>query len=96
MRLDAVSGADLEAIVLDAYHLAVDTARRHGGLGRRMMAEAERWLRERGAVKVNLMVRNDNAAALGFYERLGYRDAQTTVLARWLDDPAPSDLPAGS
>ena len=41
-----------------------------------------------GAVKINLMVRHGNAAALGFYERLGYEDAETTVLARWLDDPA--------
>jgi ribosomal protein S18 acetylase RimI-like enzyme len=72
------------------YYLAVDPARRHDGLGRRMMAEAERWLRERGTVKLNVMVRDDNAPALGFYERLGYRDAQTTVLARWLHDPPPA------
>ncbi len=70
------------------YYLAVDPARRGGGVGRRMMREAERWLLERGAVKINLMVRHGNAAALGFYERLGYEDAETTVLARWLDDPA--------
>jgi ribosomal protein S18 acetylase RimI-like enzyme len=69
------------------YYLAVDPDRHDGGLGRRMMAEAERWLRERGVVKVNLMVRRDNDAARGFYERLGYRDAETTVLARWLRDP---------
>ena len=70
------------------YYLAVDPARRGDGVGRRMMREAERWLLERGAVKINVMVRHDNAAALGFYERLGYEDAETTVLARWLDDPA--------
>ena len=70
------------------YYLAVDPARRGSGVGRRMMREAERWLLERGAVKINLMVRHDNAAALGFYERLGYEDAEATVLARWLDDPA--------
>lgn len=67
------------------YYVAVDPARRSGGVGRRMAEEAERWLRARGVVKVNLMVRHDNAAALGFYEHLGYEDQQTTVLARWLE-----------
>ena len=37
-----------------------------------MMAAAEDWLRARGAPKLNLMVREDNAAAAAFYERLGY------------------------
>ena len=49
-----------------------------------MMAEAERWLRAHGVVKVNLMVRHDNPEALAFYERLGFEDAHTTVLAKWL------------
>jgi ribosomal protein S18 acetylase RimI-like enzyme len=66
------------------YYLAVDASRRRGGLGRRMVEEAEAWLRDRGVVKVNLMVRHDNAAAVAFYERLAYEDQQTTVLARWL------------
>ena len=66
------------------YYLAVSPARRRSGLGRRMMTESERWLRAHGAVKVNLMVRDDNPDALGFYERLGYEDAHTTVLAKWL------------
>jgi ribosomal protein S18 acetylase RimI-like enzyme len=52
-----------------------------------MMQEAESWLRERGAVKLNLMVRNGNTEALGFYQQLGYEDAEVTVLARWLVDP---------
>ena len=66
------------------YYLAVSPARRRRGLGRRMMAESERWLRDHGAVKVNLMVRDDNPGALGFYQRIGYEDAHTTVLAKWL------------
>ena len=66
------------------YYLAVDPSVRRRGLGRRMVEEAEAWLRGRGVVKVNLMVRHDNAAAVSFYERLAYEDQQTTVLARWL------------
>ena len=70
------------------YYLAVSPSRRRAGLGRRMMSEAERWLRDRGAVKLNLMVRYTNADALGFYEQLGYQDAGVTVFARWLRDPS--------
>ena len=69
------------------YYLAVSPRRRGAGLGRRMVAEAERWLRDRGAVKVNLMVRHGNAEALDFYRHLGYAGADVTVLARWLREP---------
>lgn len=68
-----------------AYYLAVKPALRRRGLGRRMMQAAESWLRERGAVKLNLMVRDGNPEAIGFYQQLGYEDAGVTVLARWLD-----------
>lgn len=69
------------------YYLAVQPDERRRGLGRRMMREAELWLRERGAVKLNLMVRDSNPAALDFYQQLGYEDAGVTVFARWLVDP---------
>ncbi|MEK8225610.1 GNAT family acetyltransferase [Oerskovia sp. M15] len=38
--------------------------------------------RGRGARKVRLMVRTTNTPVLGFYERLGYTDAECTVLGR--------------
>jgi ribosomal protein S18 acetylase RimI-like enzyme len=69
------------------YYLAVEPSKRHRGLGRRMMQEAEDWLRARGAVKLNLMVRHSNIPALGFFQRLGYEDAEVTVVARWLAEP---------
>lgn len=69
------------------YYVAVDPARRGDGIGRAIVDAAEAWLRARDVAKVNLMVRHDNAAAVGFYEHLGYEDQQTTVLARWLDRP---------
>jgi ribosomal protein S18 acetylase RimI-like enzyme len=68
------------------YYLAVDPLKQRGGRGLRMMREAEQWLRDRGAVKLNLMVRHSNAAAMGFYDRLGYKDDEVTVLSRWLDE----------
>lgn len=69
------------------YYLAVKPANRRGGVGSRLMQEAESWLRERDVVKLNLMVRHSNAEALSFYQQLGYEDAEVTVLARWLVEP---------
>ena len=61
------------------YYLAVDESQRGTGLGKRMMAAAENWLRINGAVKVQLMVRSGNDLVLGFYEHLGYEDANVQV-----------------
>ncbi|TFC34053.1 GNAT family acetyltransferase [Cryobacterium sp. MDB1-18-2] len=66
------------------YYLAVDDTHRGTGLGRRLMVAAEDWLRERGVVKLQLMVRSANAAVLSFYDRLGYEDADVQVRAKWL------------
>ena len=67
------------------YYLAVAEDERGTGLGRGMMAAAETWLVERGAVKLQLMVRESNTAVTGFYDRLGYADADVRVLAKRLD-----------
>jgi ribosomal protein S18 acetylase RimI-like enzyme len=53
-------------------YLAVESSRRRGGLGRRLMAEAERLLREAGCPKINLQVRAANTAAIAFYRQLGF------------------------
>lgn len=67
------------------YYLAVRPDAQGRGVGRRLVAAAEQWLRARDCPKAQLMVRHDNAAALGFYERLGYDDAEVTVLGKRLD-----------
>lgn len=56
------------------YYVAVDPAHQRSGLGAAIMAAAEDWLRARGIWKLQLLVRGDNEAAHGFYQRLGYRD----------------------
>lgn len=66
------------------YYLAVAPAEQGKGFGADLMAGAEEWLRRRGALKVQLMVRHTNPGVLGFYEKLGYEDAETTVMGRWL------------
>ena len=66
------------------YYLAVEQNRRGTGLGRQLMSATENWLREHGAVKVQLMVRPTNEAVLGFYEHLGYEDADVQVRSKRL------------
>jgi ribosomal protein S18 acetylase RimI-like enzyme len=66
------------------YYLAVAPERRRAGLGRVMMDAAEAWLRAHGAPKIQLMVREDNEAALGFYEALGLERQSVITLGRFL------------
>ena len=62
------------------YYVATAPERRGGGLGRAVMAAAEAWLAGRGVWK--LLVREGNAGAKRFYERLGYRDARSACLQK--------------
>ena len=66
------------------YYLAVAPDRQRSGLGRALMAAAEDWLRERGAPKIQLMVREDNEAALAFYAKLGMERQKVVTLGRFL------------
>ncbi len=68
------------------YYVAVAPAHQRCGIGRLLMQSTERWLAERGVPKVQLMVRDTNAVAVGFYQRLGYDDTHTMVLGRWLEE----------
>jgi ribosomal protein S18 acetylase RimI-like enzyme len=73
------------------YYVSVDPDHRFKNYGRDIMAAAEDWLRARGIVKLQLMVRGDNAKVHAFYQSLGYYDQQRTTFAKWLDgrDPTP-------
>ena len=68
------------------YYLAVAPDARRGGMGRALMAAAEAWLRGRGAPKLQLMVRHDNAEALAFYAALGLQPQAVVTLGRFLTD----------
>ena len=70
------------------YYLAADPARQRAGIGRAPMNAAEDWLRARGVRKLELLVRNSNAAVVAFYQRLGYETEPVVVLSRWLDGTA--------
>ena len=53
-------------------YVAVDPDHRRKGLGREIIAEAERLLRQMGCPKTNLQVRTSNQGVIEFYRRLGY------------------------
>jgi ribosomal protein S18 acetylase RimI-like enzyme len=65
-------------------YLAVAESHRRHGLGRLLMAEAERLLIERGCPKLNLQIRSSNAAVIAFYARLGYAQDDVVSLGRRL------------
>ena len=54
------------------YSVGVHPGARRHGVGRALLAEAERALAARGCPKVNLQVLSGNADALAFWRGLGY------------------------
>ncbi|MGU3494641.1 GNAT family acetyltransferase [Xanthobacteraceae bacterium A53D] len=70
------------------YYLAVSSDHQRKGLGRRLVAAAEDWLRARGVPKVMLLVRPENDQVRGFYDALGYQDEPRVVFSRRLDGKA--------
>ncbi|MEH2499962.1 GNAT superfamily N-acetyltransferase [Bradyrhizobium sp. AZCC 1678] len=94
-------GRDGDAIVATAmvgydghrgwvYYVASDPQRRAKGYGRAIMNAAEDWLRAAGILKLQLMVRKDNAQVHAFYQSLGYYNQQTVTFAKWLDGREPT------
>jgi ribosomal protein S18 acetylase RimI-like enzyme len=98
--LVAAAGTEIVGTVMAGYdghrgwvnYLAVAPAHRRAGLGRALMAEAERVLSEAGCPKVNLQLRAGNDEALAFYEALGYVRDDVVSLGRRLEH----DLPRGA
>jgi ribosomal protein S18 acetylase RimI-like enzyme len=78
-------------------YLAVDEAHRGGGLGARLMREAERLLAERGCPKLNLQVRSSNTGVIEWYRTLGYEPDNAMSLGKRLipDAPATEDGTVG-
>ena len=66
------------------YYVAASPEARGVGLGRMIVQAAEQWLRERGVVKAQLLVRETNTEVIGFYEHLGYETTPRVVMGKWL------------
>ena len=65
-------------------YLAVAAAHQRHGHARALMAHGEALLRAAGCPKLNLQLRNSNAQALAFYQRLGYAEDEVRCLGKRL------------
>jgi len=68
------------------YYVAADPSCRGVGVGRQMVEADETWLRQRGIVKAQLLVRETNTKVVSFYEHLGFEVTPRTVMAKWLTE----------
>jgi len=109
IRRGQIAAASSDGVIVGAVHvkqvddatglfgmLVADPARRSEGIGRELVAFAERWARERGltAMQLELLVprawRHPSKEFLReWYERIGYRLVRTTAL----DEPYPELAP---
>lgn len=67
------------APVLLLEDVIVGRAWRGAGLGRRLVEHVCAWAREQGMARVTLLADGDNAAALAFYDRLGFEKSAMVV-----------------
>lgn len=77
-------------------YLAVAPERRRQGLGRAIVAEAERLLRACGCPKINLQVRTANTEVIEFYRRLGFVLDDVVSLGKRLEHDGPGPSPDNS
>lgn len=70
-------------------YLGVDPGRQRKGLGRAIMAEAERLLRAAGCPKINLQVRTSNTGVIEFYKRLGFAPDDVVSMGKRLEHDGP-------
>lgn len=74
------------------YYLAVSPDCQRMGLGREIVAEAERLLRELGCPKINLQVRSANAEVIAFYRRIGFVEDEVLSLGKRLERDEPERI----
>jgi ribosomal protein S18 acetylase RimI-like enzyme len=91
--LAGVLGGQIVATAMAGYeghrgwlnYVAVAPEHQRLGLGRAIVKEAERLLREAGCSKINLQVRTGNDGAIGFYRRLGYAVDEVVSMGKRLE-----------
>ncbi len=62
--------------------VVVEASGRGRGVGRLLVRALEAWARARGATRLQLLADRENAPALGFYARLGWRPTRLVCLRR--------------
>jgi ribosomal protein S18 acetylase RimI-like enzyme len=60
--------------------------RRGRGIGRMLIGAVERWARQRGIRRLQLLAAAGNTRALGFYGRLGWHPTNMICLRRFVQD----------
>jgi ribosomal protein S18 acetylase RimI-like enzyme len=53
-----------------------------------MTDAAEKWLQNRGIVKVLLLIRETNTAVVDFYTHLGFEPIPRVIMQKWLKPPS--------
>ncbi len=66
-------------------YLAVASAYRRRGIGRRMVDEVEKRLQALGCPKINLQVRSSNTDVIEFYQKLGFAVDDAVSLGKRLE-----------
>jgi ribosomal protein S18 acetylase RimI-like enzyme len=66
------------------YYVAIHPDYQKQGLGKALMQAAEDWLKLKGIWKVNILVRDDNLGAVGFYKALGFEENAVVSLGKRL------------
>ena len=72
------------------YYVTVDPDAAIKGYGRAIMDAAEDWLRARGILKLQLMVRKDNARCTRSTSRSAITSRKRVIFAKWLDGREPT------
>jgi len=70
-------------------YLAVAPNQRRRKIAARMMAEAEKILREAGCPKINLQIRATNLTVIAFYESLGFKTDTVASMGKRLEHDCP-------
>lgn len=86
--LVALSGARIVGTVLGAwdgrrgwlYHLGVLPPERRKGVATALVKEVVKRMKERGVLKVNAVVMDDNEKSLGFFKKMGFEADRRSVL----------------
>jgi ribosomal protein S18 acetylase RimI-like enzyme len=68
------------------YYVASDPKHRNQRIGRSMVEAAEEWLKNKGVVKIMLLVRETNTQVVEFYKHLGFEAIPRVIMQKWLEE----------
>ncbi len=85
-RVIATTLAGFDGVRGWLHHVACHPDFQRNGVAEQLIQTAETGLQKLGCRKVNLQVRNDNTAVIGFYEKLGFSTEDRISLGKRLPD----------